>query len=212
MTFYQITAGAMRRKRLLTSLTTREGKASGTSRRAHTSTSADRRSFISFHDSRDRRPARETFIRRNGRDRTRSSRSRITAARGELSAGGAASIPNASEIVSRRDRNYLSQSLVGNISAGWHAKTRTDVYRPMNGWRGAQEILISGYRMHLSSYAPRGAAAGDCRSFVSGRAIGTLQRGDTYLLAWALITLLAVGYHWDQEYYPDRYIRPYYSN
>lgn len=65
------------------------------------------------------------------------------------------------EIVSRRDRNYPSQSLVGNISAGWHAKTLTDVYRPTDGRRRAQEIPISGYRMHLSPYAPRGAAAGE---------------------------------------------------
>lgn len=116
----------------------------------HTSTSADIYSFTSFRDSRDRRPTRETFIRRNGRDRTRSRWSRITAAQKELSAGNTASIPNASEIVSRRDRNYPSQSLVGNISDGWHAKTRTDVHLPTNGWmeKGTEDTDLG------ISYAP----------------------------------------------------------
>lgn len=201
MTFYRIAAVAMWKKQLSTSLASYEGKASGASRRAYTHqrTSTDIYSSTSFRDSRDRRPTRETFIRHNGRDRTRSNRSRITAVRRELSAGGAASTPNAGEIVSRRDRNY--PSLVGNISTEWHAKTRTDVRLPMDG-RKAWKILISEYRMHLSSYALCGAAAGDCRSVMAVRAIGTLQRGDTYLLAWALIIFFAVG---ERKYYPNRY-------
>jgi len=145
-------------------------------------------------------------------DQTRSSQSRITAVRGKLSAGSAALIQNASEIVSQRDRNYPSQSLVGNISAGWHTRKRAlmCVYR-LDG--EGHERYWSRYRMHLSSYAPSSAAAGDCRSVVDSRAYNrhSLQRGDTYLLAWALITLLAVGYHWEREY-TDRYIAPYYRN
>jgi len=139
------------------------GRLERTHRRIH--------SFISFRDSRDRRLTRKTFIRCNGRDRVDRE---IMAAREELSAGGAASIPNASEIVSRRDRNYPSQSLVGNISVGWHAKTRTKVRLPIDGWMEKCILIpISGYRMHLPSYAPCGAAAGDWPSVVADRAIGT---------------------------------------
>jgi hypothetical protein len=104
-----------------------------------------------------------TFIRRNGRDRAdrelRHWASYQPAARRRSR--------TRAKIVSRRDRNYPSQSLVGNISAGWHVKTRTDVRLPnrLNGWRMAREILISRYRMHLSSYASyaAAAAAGDHR-------------------------------------------------
>lgn len=98
----------------------------------------------------------------------------------------------AREIVSRRDRNYPSQSLVGNISAGWHAKTRTDVRTPSYGWTDgrclSRNISYAPFFLRTATrLLPQVTAA-------SGpSAIGALRHWDTYLPARVLIALLAVS-------------------
>lgn len=214
MTFYRIAAGAMWRKRLSTLLAPREGKTSGTSRRAHTSTSTRIYTLLYRFAIRAIVDHCETFIWRNGHDQTRSSQSRITAVRGELSAGSAPSIQNASEIISQRDRNYPSQSLVGNISAGWHTKTRTDVRLPTNGWDGeghgrywSRDIVCTFPRMH--------------RVVLPQVTVGpSWTAGQSALSSTWRYLFVGMGFNhppcsWlslRTRIYPDRYIGPYYRN
>lgn len=127
MTFYRIAADVVQRKRHTTSPASRERKASGTSRGARTSTSTN---ILLFHIVFAIRATVDQRVRH------------LSEVMGAIECDRAdrelrwheesyrPAVPSASEIVSRRDRNYPSQSLVGNISAGWHAKTRADVRLP----------------------------------------------------------------------------------
>lgn len=126
----------------------------------------------------------------NGHHRSGDRRSRIMGgSRGE----------SAREIVSRRDRNYPSQSLVGNISAEWHAKTRH--WRAVR-WTDGRTDGRCLSRAYIS-YAPfflRAScdAVARCRRWSSRcgpSAIGgSSTRGYLFASARDLIALLAIDW------------------
>lgn len=122
-----------------------------------------------FRDSWSR-GARDIYPGVMGIDRTR--RSKIT---GDTIADR---VNCAREIVSRRDRNYPSRSLVGNISAGWHAHWHTDAVR----WTEDAYLGIYIYIYIVCTFllTRRGLLPQVNRRVASGPAIGALWHWDTY--------------------------------